>query len=70
MTRINSQGYIERRSRGGGTVGRARAASWRNWWLVKHHGITGRGMIALKQISIPSRYVGKRIRFKVEVVEE
>jgi len=42
----------------------------RNWWLVKYdaHGCGGR--IELGCLCLPMQYVGKRIRLKVEVIED
>jgi len=41
----------------------------RNWWLVKHKDRSLKGEVVLRNIMVPSRYVGKKIRFKIEVVK-
>ena len=64
MASINSSGYVQRKTRSGrknptgkGTV--------RNWWLIKENSTIGR-----INISVPESYIGKRIRLKLEVVED
>ena len=58
MARVNSQGYIERlRVKG----------CWRNWWLVKHR-TPNQGELKLR-IILPKKYLGKKIRLKVELIE-
>lgn len=41
----------------------------RNWWLVKHKDRSLKGEVVLRNIMVPSRYVGKKIRFKIEAVK-
>lgn len=68
MARIDTNGYIERIRAGG--KGSNRTPIYRNWYLVKHaqHGKTG--MVSkIANIHVPAEYVGKKIRFKIEVVE-
>lgn len=60
MPTINKQGYLVRRS------GRS---NYRNWWLVKWKD-TSCGFVPMSLISIPKRYIGKRIRFKLEVIDD
>jgi len=47
-------------------------AVYRNWFLIKYHvskrSYTGR--LYVKNITIPQEFVGKKIRLKVEVIEE
>lgn len=57
MTMINSSGYLAR-ERGGK----------RNWWLVKATSHP-RGYVPLGQVSVPKHLVGRKIRFKVEVIQ-
>ena len=66
MTYVNDFGYLERRSR-------SSKGSVRDWWLVQF-GLTraSRGRIVLANnvtISVPKDLVGKRIRFKMEVLK-
>lgn len=64
MVHINEGGYLERRTVKGKN---------RDWWLVKYGG-TNSGYISLYttclSISFPNRFVGKKIRFKVEIMED
>ncbi len=68
MARINDKGYLERRSPGSGKLTRQNN-TWRDWWLVKYSD-NNQGKIELHNITISAKYVGKRVRFKIEVVEE
>lgn len=47
-----------------GYVARSVKSSRRNWWLVKNH------IVNLGRVSIPQMYVGKRVRFKIEIIDE
>jgi len=38
----------------------------RNWFLVKRNG--NQGFIRIGMISLPKKYIGKRIRLKLEVI--
>ena len=63
MARINSRGYIERK-----TVGTKSGVdvpnNYRDWWLVTD------GKTVNLQIQFrDTKYLGKRIKFKVEVIE-
>ena len=61
--RVSSKGYVERRT----TKGSGRSsnpADWRNWWLVKHKWVN------LGQVCIPQHLLGKRVRFKMEIIED
>lgn len=71
MTYINHMGYVERRTKT--NKGSNASASTRDWWLVKYackdikrkHGFVNMG-----NLKIPNWYVGKKVRFKIEVVED
>jgi len=54
MARVNGQGYVEMKRNKG---------VWRNWWLIKTH-------VIKFSLRLPERYVGKRIRLKVEVIDD
>lgn len=54
MVWINSSGYLEKE---------VCRKCYRNWWLVKNKQI-------VLNISIPSYLLGKKLKFKVEVVEQ
>ena len=69
MSRINSQGYIERKVIcRPNTQGHGKGV-WRNWWLVKW-GRCYRGQVQLKTITLPAYYVGKKVVFKIEVIAD
>lgn len=64
MAKIDSNGYLERRTSGSHTgKNYVRSSVYRNWWL-------GKPIITLYNITIPKHLHGKRLRFKVEVVKE
>ena len=68
---IDSEGYVRRittRCRRSSKGGEKSAAS-RNWWLVKHRSHGPNGSLEVGVIAIDEKYVGKRIRLKMEVVE-
>jgi hypothetical protein len=46
------------------------AKSSRNWWLIKSNTASEKGYLAIKYIVFPPKYVGKRVRLKVEIVED
>ena len=66
MSRINGLGYLERKDRSFKSP--KAKASWRSWWLIKSSD-KGYGYINVHDISIPKEYVGKRVRFKIEVMK-
>ena len=73
MARVNAFGYVERRTGSPGYRYHSTKAPWRNWWLVKCTGSaknTYCGGITVKTIVFPQSMVGKRIRLKVEVIED
>lgn len=41
---------------------------YRNWWLVKAQSEVS-GVVQLGSITLPNQYVGKKIRFKIEVMK-
>ena len=60
MARVNNFDYVEVKERSGKSS--KNIGSWRNFWI-------GRKVIKL-QIVLPHRFWGKRIRIKIEKVEE
>jgi len=54
--RVNERGYLERLTS---------RKCYRNWWLI-----TDEKQITVTKITIPQSLVGKRIRFKVEVIKD
>lgn len=59
---INSYGY----------VARTKARLGRDWWLVKYqYSVPSNiGYVDLGLVTIPAKFVGKKVRFKMEVIEE
>jgi len=74
MTYINKDGYVEKKTNAGKKNPNGRGTR-RDWWLVKYV-ISGHisdgapATIGLGHVSIPRKYIGKKIRFKLEVIEE
>lgn len=65
MAGVNKQGYVVRASQGARGQSRSKTAKiLRDWWLVKT------GTTIKIGIVFPKEYLGKRIRIKIEVVEE
>ena len=66
MARINEKGYVERASKGAKGQSRSKSSKiYRDWWLIK----VGTAL-TLARIYIPARYIGKKIRVKIEVIKE
>jgi len=64
MVRVNSHGYLEKidpTQRGR----RHTDSTGKTWWLVKY-----RGSIHLGNFRMPVRYIGKKVMFRVEIMEE
>jgi len=53
---INHNGYLERQY------------DHRDWWLTKFSTNTS-AYIPIKNINIPIKYLGKRVKLKIEIVE-
>ncbi len=68
MVYINNQMYLERTTKGGKRNPHGKCTV-RNWWLVKPS-TAGGTSIDVGKISFPSRLFGKRVRIKVEVMED
>ncbi len=74
MVYVNEAGYLERKTNSGRRNPHGKGTK-RDWWFVKHGSKRGNcGGITMgneerSMISIPKEYLGKRIRFKVEVLE-
>lgn len=77
-TRINKETlYFERITHGFNRKAKREiieSKKWRNWYLVKERDIFGipYGEILLnnKSISLPKSLIGKRIRIKIEVIDD
>lgn len=65
---LDKDGYIMRRTRSsGGNIGQS--ASYRNWFFVNQRNASTVG-VQLGPLTLPKEYAGKRVRFKIEFVEE
>ena len=65
MVTIDSEFYLERKTNGG-------KGTKRNWWLVKTQlsGVNSyTGAVDFGAIHLPKEFIGKRVRFKMEIVE-
>jgi len=73
MVVIDKDGYLTRKNPSTKPSGRPcgnKPNTSRNWWLVKHRGYpetTGAGFNL--NICLPKEYIGKKVRFKVEIIE-
>jgi len=62
MVRINNQGYLERKVTGSKGGYKEKVTDYRNWWLAWDR-------VDLNTVRIPEQYRGKRVRFKIEIVD-
>lgn len=67
MAYINNTGYITRNQRIG--MPSRTTGSTKTWWLPIYYS-NNRLMINIGTVSIPEKYKGKRIRFRIEIVED
>ena len=66
----NGEWYVYRTPGGKPNKGRAMNV-YRNWWLIKYIGSkTFCGYLGIKGIYLPQEFIGKKIRLKIEVIEE
>jgi len=65
MPRINERGYLERVTSGNGTG----TTVYRNWWFVRQSS-EKTCSVNLNNVKIPIKYLGKRVRFKMELVDD
>lgn len=69
MARVNNLGYVERTT-GAGKNPKCKSTS-RDWYLIKYGGTRSKnGNLVIGSIVFPEQYVGKRIRLKIEVLED
>ena len=68
MPRINEVNYVTRPTKASG--GRKGHASWRDWYFVKHNDFGKKGTVYLGNILIPEEYIGKKVRFRLEVLKD
>lgn len=75
MVMINSKGYLVRSWSSRGISRQVRKGQIldqaKDWWLVKQpsNGSYNSGYIGLNGVYLPKEYIGKKIRLKVELVE-
>lgn len=70
---IDKNLYVSRISKGSSAgTGKREKKCYRNWFLIKAQtSLTGyTGMLAIRSITFPKRFVGKKIRLKVEIIKE
>lgn len=64
---VNRRGYVARGKKGWDNPGR-------NWWLVKESDKTRNkeplGAVVLNNVMFPAEFIGRRVRFKVEVIDD
>jgi len=65
MVMINSNGYLCKRKP---KTHRFKSLPGQNWFLVKHASIGAHGALNLGVVNFPKEYIGKRIRFKIEII--
>lgn len=68
MARVNSYGYVERRQ-GKVSNGKHRFKTFINWFFVKHQNERS-GYSYIGRLYFPQKYLGKKIRLKVEIKEK
>lgn len=70
MTLVKA-GYVTRKTVGSRGDAGDNPKNYRNWWLIKHSGgkYHNIGYAQIGDVHFPKEYVGKRVRFKVEVIE-
>lgn len=70
MVYVNKQGYLERKTHSGRRNPHGKSTT-RNWWMIKSGTINANVMLGNDTlISFPLKYIGRKVRFKVEFVEE
>jgi len=72
MPRINEEGYIERRKGGKSTGRKPYLSKWRDWYLIKWSSNKSGlySYVSLGMLILPKRYAGKKVRFRMEVIED
>ena len=69
MPRVNDQGYVEIIKDNALRSGRYNSKSIvRNWWLVKYMNTCG--ILRLNNIYFPKKWIGKRVRLKIEEIKD
>lgn len=68
MAFVNAWGYLARKDRSKRNP--HGSSSSKDWWLVKHGSKGGAAKINMNHISFSRDFIGKKVRFKLEVIEE
>ena len=69
MVYINKQGYLERHTRGGQKNPNSKGTT-RAWWFIKARSERKANYCGYVFLAFPREYVGKKVRFKIEFVED
>jgi len=62
MATLNSYNYLQSETKN-------KNKTYKNWWLVKIDKYNN-GLIRMNNIHLPKTFVGKRVRFKLEIIED
>jgi hypothetical protein len=72
MTIISEEGYLQRQTTGTpckqNVKGKVKAKIFRDWWLVKASN-RNKGYVSFETVVLPESYIGKKVRFRVEILE-
>ncbi len=68
MSRLNNQDYVEVMSGSNQNSSSKKSRTYRNWWLVKDGDFCG--YISINMIRFKKHHIGKRVKIKVEFLEE
>lgn len=63
--KVNEKGYIVRQKKRTYYRGISR-----DWFMVKHNANSIVGIVHIKDVLFPKKYIGKKVRFKVEMVKK
>jgi len=69
MVRVNENNYLEKKALYTNSRKYSYKSKYYDWWFVKYS--KGNfGLIRLGNVSMPKRFIGKKIRVKIEVIDE
>jgi hypothetical protein len=69
MVQVNEQGYLCCRSHNCGKRNPNGTTAKKDTWFIWSHDNRNQGRVGLRNVIFPPEYLGKRVKFKVEVVE-
>ena len=61
-------GYLARRSGRKESVRGKHKGGYRDWFLIKYSS-TNSATLKISDISLPHEYIGKKVRFKIEIIK-